>query len=82
MDRIKSIGHEILGLFAEDARFTSALAIWIATIGGDPAVVAERAAFRRDRIVRRLCPDPMRKRAAHRPARLSGNGQRGGNWPL
>ena len=31
MDRIKVIGHEILGRFVEDARFTSALAIWIVT---------------------------------------------------
>ena len=31
MDRIKLIGREVLGLFAEDARFTSALAIWIVT---------------------------------------------------
>lgn len=30
MDRIKAIGQEILGLFVEDAQFTSALAIWIA----------------------------------------------------
>jgi Ni/Fe-hydrogenase subunit HybB-like protein len=30
MDRIKAIGHEILGLFVEDARLTAALAIWIA----------------------------------------------------
>jgi Ni/Fe-hydrogenase subunit HybB-like protein len=30
MGRIKVIGHEILGLFVEDARFTFALAIWIA----------------------------------------------------
>jgi Ni/Fe-hydrogenase subunit HybB-like protein len=29
MGRIKSIGREVLGLFAEDARFTAALAIWI-----------------------------------------------------
>jgi len=29
MDRIKLVGREVLGLFAEDARFTSALAIWI-----------------------------------------------------
>jgi Ni/Fe-hydrogenase subunit HybB-like protein len=34
MDRIKAIGHEILGLFVEDARFTSALAIWIGTAAG------------------------------------------------
>jgi Ni/Fe-hydrogenase subunit HybB-like protein len=30
MDRIKGIGQEILGLFVEDARFSAALAIWIA----------------------------------------------------
>ena len=30
MDRITAIGHQILGLFVEDARFTVALAIWIA----------------------------------------------------
>jgi hypothetical protein len=30
MDRIKAVGHEILGLFVEDARFSSALAIWLA----------------------------------------------------
>jgi len=30
MARIKAIGHEILGLFVEDARFTAALAVWIA----------------------------------------------------
>lgn len=30
MRRIGMIGHEILGLFVEDARFTGALAIWIA----------------------------------------------------
>ena len=30
MDRIKAIGHEILGLFVEDVRFSSALVIWIA----------------------------------------------------
>jgi hypothetical protein len=30
MERIKAIGHEILGLFVEDARFTGALAIWLA----------------------------------------------------
>jgi len=30
MDQIKAIGHEILGLFVEDARFGAALAIWIA----------------------------------------------------
>lgn len=33
MDRIKAIGHEILGLFVEDARFSAALAIWIAISG-------------------------------------------------
>ena len=33
MDRIKAIGHEILALFVEDARFSAALAIWI-TISG------------------------------------------------
>jgi hypothetical protein len=32
MDRIKAIGHEILGLFVEDARFTVALAVWIALV--------------------------------------------------
>ncbi len=32
MGRIKLIGREVLGLFAEDARFTSALAIWIVTV--------------------------------------------------
>ena len=32
MDRIKAIGHEIVGLFVEDARFSSALAIWIAIL--------------------------------------------------
>ena len=31
MGRIKLIGREVLGLFAEDVRFTSALAIWIVT---------------------------------------------------
>ena len=31
MGRIKSIGREVIGLFAEDARFTAALAIWIVT---------------------------------------------------
>jgi Ni/Fe-hydrogenase subunit HybB-like protein len=31
MERIKAIGHEILGLFVEDARFSAALAIWIVT---------------------------------------------------
>ena len=31
MGRIKTIGREVLGLFAEDARFTSALVIWIVT---------------------------------------------------
>ncbi len=71
MDRIKAIGHEILGLFVEDARFSAALAIWIAISGGDPTLVAERAALQRDRAVRGLCPNPMRKRAAHRPTRLS-----------
>lgn len=30
MERIKAIGHEIVGLFVEDARFTAALAAWIA----------------------------------------------------
>lgn len=30
MGRLKAIGHEILGLFVEDVRFTVALAIWIA----------------------------------------------------
>jgi Ni/Fe-hydrogenase subunit HybB-like protein len=30
MGRIKAIGRAILGLFVEDARFSSALAIWIA----------------------------------------------------
>lgn len=30
MERIKTIGREIVGLFVEDARFTAALAIWIA----------------------------------------------------
>jgi hypothetical protein len=30
MGRITMIGHEILGLFVEDGRFTAALAIWIA----------------------------------------------------
>ena len=33
MDRIKEIGHEILGLFVEDARFSAALAIWVAISG-------------------------------------------------
>jgi Ni/Fe-hydrogenase subunit HybB-like protein len=33
MDRIKLIGREVLGMFAEDARFTSALVIWIVTSG-------------------------------------------------
>jgi Ni/Fe-hydrogenase subunit HybB-like protein len=33
MDWVKAIGHEILGLFVEDARFSSALAIWIAISG-------------------------------------------------
>lgn len=33
MDRIKAIGHEILGLFVEDARFSAALGIWIAISG-------------------------------------------------
>lgn len=32
MGRIKLIGREVLGLFAEDARFTSARAIWIVTV--------------------------------------------------
>jgi hypothetical protein len=30
MERIQAIGHEILGLFVEDSRFTAALAVWIA----------------------------------------------------
>jgi hypothetical protein len=30
MQRINGIGQEILGLFVEDGRFTTALAIWIA----------------------------------------------------
>jgi Ni/Fe-hydrogenase subunit HybB-like protein len=33
MDRIKAVEHEILGLFVEDARFSAALAIWIAILG-------------------------------------------------
>jgi hypothetical protein len=33
MERIKGIGQEILGLFVEDARFSAALAIWIAISG-------------------------------------------------
>jgi hypothetical protein len=33
MDRIKLIGQEVLGLFVEDARFSAALAIWIAISG-------------------------------------------------
>jgi Ni/Fe-hydrogenase subunit HybB-like protein len=31
MGRMKLIGREVLGLFAEDVRFTAALAIWIVT---------------------------------------------------
>ncbi len=30
MMRLRAIGHEILGLFVEDARFTAALVVWIA----------------------------------------------------
>jgi hypothetical protein len=32
MARIKAIGHEILGLFVEDMRFTVALCGWIAVV--------------------------------------------------
>lgn len=30
MERLKAVGHEIVGLFVEDARLTIALAAWIA----------------------------------------------------
>lgn len=30
MERIRTIGRELVGLFVEDARFTVALAVWIA----------------------------------------------------
>ncbi len=71
MRRIKMIGHEILGLFVEDARFTAALAIWIALAAAARPWWQETQPLGGHCAVCRFRPDSWGKRAARGPSRLT-----------